>query len=74
MWRLLLDQQDGTNWCNPASDDNLQVDEMLEFVFDSAKKSLLLVLMALTSMQMVSGLVFGLIPEAGIIFRLLQIR
>jgi hypothetical protein len=34
----LLDQQDGTNWCNPASDDNLQVDEMLEFIFDNAKK------------------------------------
>jgi hypothetical protein len=34
----LLDQQKGTNWCNPSSDDNLQVDEMLEFVFDASKK------------------------------------
>lgn len=33
----LLDQQDGTNWCNPASDDNLQVNEVLKFVFDASK-------------------------------------
>mgnify|MGYP006179332527 CR=1 FL=1 len=34
----LLDQQSGTNWCDPSSDDNLQVDEMLEVVFDASKK------------------------------------
>ena len=34
----LLDQQQGTNWCNPSSDDNLQVNEVLKFVFDASKK------------------------------------
>ena len=34
----LLDQQQGTNWCNPGSDDNLQVNEVLKFVFDVSKK------------------------------------
>jgi hypothetical protein len=34
----LLDQQDGTNWCNPGSDDNLQANEILKFVFDASKK------------------------------------
>ncbi len=34
----LLSQQQGTNWCNPASDDNLQANEVLKFVFDAAKK------------------------------------
>ena len=34
----LLSEQQGTNWCNPASDDNLQANEVLKFVFDAAKK------------------------------------
>ena len=34
----LLDQQSGTNWCDPSSDDNLQAGEVLKFVFDAAKK------------------------------------
>jgi hypothetical protein len=34
----LLDQQQGTNWCNPSSDDNLQENEVLKFVFDVSKK------------------------------------
>lgn len=34
----LFDQQQGTNWCNPGNDDNLQVNEVLKFVFDVSKK------------------------------------
>lgn len=34
----LLAQQQGTNWCNPSSDDNMQTNEVLGFVFDSEKK------------------------------------
>jgi len=34
----LLDEQKGTNWCNPSGDDNLQVNEVLKFVFDASKK------------------------------------
>ena len=34
----LLSEQQGTNWCNPASDDNLQANEVLKFVYDAAKK------------------------------------
>ncbi len=34
----LLAQQEGTNWCNPSSDDNLQANEVLGFVFDTEKK------------------------------------
>jgi len=34
----LLSEQQGTNWCNPASDDNLQANEVLKFVFVAAKK------------------------------------
>ena len=34
----LLDQQaSGGNWCNPGSDDNMQENEVLGFVFDSEK-------------------------------------
>ncbi len=34
----LLAQQEGTNWCDPSSDDNMQTNEVLGFVFDSEKK------------------------------------
>ena len=70
----LFDEQQGTNWCNPGSDDNLQVNEVFKFVFDVSKKVSVVGINGPHDRLMVSGFVSGQILRAGICFRLPQIK